>query len=329
MATKVKLRKKKISGNRFSLYLDFYPAIFHPEKNKTTRREFLNLFIHEKPKTQLEKQYNVEVLEIAEAIRAKRHIAILNSDFEFLKKKSSLIDFMEYFREVANKKKTSNYDSWISSLKHFEDFAGGALYVKDLNLKTCKEFKEYLLNARNKKYKNKNVCISRNSASSYFDKFVSLLKQAYDEEVINTNLAEKITRIEEVETQREYLSIEELERLVNTICENPILKKAALFSALTGIAHKEICMLKWGDIRRTDEYGYFIPYKRKKSDRYDTLTISEQAYNLLGDRRADDKFVFEGLHYSDSNNRKLYKWISDAGIRKYNSLTRIYLYNSR
>jgi len=31
MATKVKLRQKPISGNRQSLYLDFYPAIPHPE----------------------------------------------------------------------------------------------------------------------------------------------------------------------------------------------------------------------------------------------------------------------------------------------------------
>jgi hypothetical protein len=31
MAIKVKLREKKISGNRQSLYLDFYPAIPHPE----------------------------------------------------------------------------------------------------------------------------------------------------------------------------------------------------------------------------------------------------------------------------------------------------------
>jgi hypothetical protein len=31
MTVKVKLREKVISGNRKSLYLDFYPAIPHPE----------------------------------------------------------------------------------------------------------------------------------------------------------------------------------------------------------------------------------------------------------------------------------------------------------
>ena len=45
MAIKVKLRGKKISGNRQSLYLDFYPAISHPETGEPTRREFLGMYL--------------------------------------------------------------------------------------------------------------------------------------------------------------------------------------------------------------------------------------------------------------------------------------------
>ncbi len=45
MATKVTLRQKPISGNRQSLYLDFYPPIPHPETGGVTRREFLNLYL--------------------------------------------------------------------------------------------------------------------------------------------------------------------------------------------------------------------------------------------------------------------------------------------
>ena len=45
MAIKVHLRQKKISGKRESLYLDFYPAIAHPETGKPTRREFLGMYL--------------------------------------------------------------------------------------------------------------------------------------------------------------------------------------------------------------------------------------------------------------------------------------------
>ena len=50
MTTKVTLRQKKISKGRQSLYLDFYPAIPHPETGEPTRREFLGLYIFDKPK---------------------------------------------------------------------------------------------------------------------------------------------------------------------------------------------------------------------------------------------------------------------------------------
>ena len=84
MATKIKLREKKISGNRQSLYLDFYPAIPHPETGEPTRREFLGLYINaetridEKGKVKkvtlstIDKQHNKETLKLAEQIRQKR-----------------------------------------------------------------------------------------------------------------------------------------------------------------------------------------------------------------------------------------------------------------
>ena len=72
MAIKVTLRKKPISKGRYSLYLDFYPAIPHPKTGKPTRREFLNLYISQKPKTSIDKQYNTETLKIGENIKQKK-----------------------------------------------------------------------------------------------------------------------------------------------------------------------------------------------------------------------------------------------------------------
>ena len=57
MITKVKLRTKKISKGRKSLYLDFYPPIPHPKTGKPTRREFLGLYVYEKPKNPIDKAY--------------------------------------------------------------------------------------------------------------------------------------------------------------------------------------------------------------------------------------------------------------------------------
>ena len=72
MAIKVKLRQKAISGNRQSLYLDFYPAIPHPETGEPTRREFLGLYLIDKAKNPIDKQHDKETLQLAEQIRQKR-----------------------------------------------------------------------------------------------------------------------------------------------------------------------------------------------------------------------------------------------------------------
>ena len=69
MATKVKLRQKKISKGRKSLYLDFYPPIPHQETGEPTRREFLGMYLFEKPKTPTDKQHNSETLQIGNSIR--------------------------------------------------------------------------------------------------------------------------------------------------------------------------------------------------------------------------------------------------------------------
>lgn len=70
MAVKVTLRKKTISKGRKSLYLDYYPEIPHPVTGEPTRREFLGLYIVDKPKTPIDKLSNSETMKIAETKRA-------------------------------------------------------------------------------------------------------------------------------------------------------------------------------------------------------------------------------------------------------------------
>ena len=61
MAIKVTLRQKPISKGRKSLYLDFYPPISIMGSDKTTRREFLGLYIFDKPKNPLQRESKIIV----------------------------------------------------------------------------------------------------------------------------------------------------------------------------------------------------------------------------------------------------------------------------
>ena len=321
MAIKVKLRKKAISGNRQSLYLDFYPAIPHPETGEPTRREFLRLYLFEKAKNPIHKKHNKETYQLAEQIRQKKENNLNKPEIytgyekEQLKiKEQGEKNFVEYFKTLADKRKASNHDNWVSAYKYLESFTKGFLKFADLNERFCNEFKEYLLITKSNK--SNKTTLSQNSAVSYFNKFKAALKQAYKDGYLPYDLNSKISPIKQAETRRNFLTVEELNRLVKTECNNPLLKRAALFSALTGLRFSDIKNLVWSEIHHSVENGYSIQFTQQKTKGVEVLPISEQAYSLLGEHKEPTDKVFEGLTYSAYENKNLYQWIGAAGITK-------------
>jgi integrase len=348
MAIKVKLRQKKISEGRQSLYLDFYPAIPHPETGEPTRREFLGLYIPIPIKYKKRKNKNgneklipvydsnpiqntlienkVEnTLKLAEEIKQKRHKqfngneALSDLEKRLLEKDKkereiSEKNFVAYFKTLADKRKASNHDNWVSAYNYLETFTKGILKFSDLNERFCNEFKEYLLNTKSNK--SNKVTLSQNSAVSYFNKMKATLKQAFKDGYLSNDLNAKIEPIKQAETRRNFLTLEELNSLVKTECNNPLLKRAALFSALTGLRFSDIKNLVWGELEYIEGNGYFIQFKQQKTKGVEMLPISEQAYSLLGERKEPTNKVFEGLTYSAYENKHLYQWIGASGITK-------------
>ena len=321
MSIKVKLRQKEISGKRKSLYLDFYPPVPHPKTGEPTRRMFLGLYLYDKPKTPFDKQHNKETLHNAEQIRQKKDNQLNKPEIysgyekEQLKiKEQGEQNFIEYFKQLTDKRKASNHDNWEAAYQYLEIFTIGNLKFSELNEKFCNNFKEYLLTT--KSIKSSKTTLSQNSAVSYFNKFKAALKQAYKDNYLQINLNAKIDPIKQAETQRHFLTIEELNKLVETDCQTPLLKRAALFSSLTGLRFSDIQKLIWNEIEYIENNGYFIQFKQQKTKGVEMMPMSEQAFSLLGERKAPTDKVFEGLTYSAYYNKHLYQWIGAAGITK-------------
>mgnify|MGYP006132383957 FL=1 len=326
MGTKVSLRQKKISKGRKTLYLDFYPAITNPETGKDTRREFLGLYIFEKPKTPIDKTHNLENLKIAQSIRQKRE-NFLNKPEIYSKYEKEQLKikelgeqcFVEYFKKLADKRKASNHDNWVSALNYLNDFTNDSLKFEDLNQKSLEDFKEYLLETKSKR--SNKTKLSQNSAVSYFNKVKASLKQAYQDGILQTDLNAKVKPIKTAETRREYLTLEELNQLVKTPCNNDLLKRMALFSALTGLRFSDIQKMTWKELEFVKGQGYILKFDQKKTKGVEDLPISEQAYSFTNgtenpSEMPQNEKVFEGLKYSAYNNKHLFQWIGAAGITK-------------
>ena len=353
MATKVHLRKKHISKNRQALYLEFYPAIKHPITDKPIRKEYLKMYVFDdnemevqiyldaKNKEQkrfveikdkknnpkkvklnpIEILHNKETEMIAEQLRQKRQNEFNKPEIysgyekEQLKiKEKSEKNFVEYFKTLANKRKKNNYDNWASAYNYLETFTNGNLMFADLTIQFCNDFKEYLLTTKSNK--SDKTPLSQNSAVSYFNKLKATLKQAYKDGYLQNDLNPKIEPIKQAETQRNFLTIEELNSLVKTECKNPLLKQAALFSALTGLRFSDIRNLIWSEIEYIQNNGYFIQFKQQKTKGVEVLPISSQAFILLGERKQPNDKVFTGLKYSAYENKHLADWLKLAGIDK-------------
>jgi integrase len=101
-----------------------------------------------------------------------------------------------------------------------------------------------------------------------------------------------------------------------TACMYPVLKRAFIFSCLTGIRWSDIQHMTWENLRHSEKRGYELSFRQQKTGGKEYLPISEQAVELLGERFEDDERLFVGLKYSAYMNVGLYKWIADAGVKK-------------
>jgi integrase len=82
------------------------------------------------------------------------------------------------------------------------------------------------------------------------------------------------------------------------------------------ISWQDINKLRWSEIQHSNEIGYYIRFIQKKTKAAETLPISEQALEFLGDRTAENNRIFADLHYSAWYNIKLQQWVLKAGITK-------------
>ena len=272
--------------------------------------------------TPMQKLDNKQTLLLAEQIKQKRDNELNKPEvytaFELERinaTEKGKLSFITYYEQQMDKRTGKNYNVWTSAYNYLKEFTNGNLLFANLDEKFCNDYRDYLLTAKSKR--RHTTTIAQNTAHSYFNKFKAVLKQSFKDKMIPFDLNALIKPIAQADTKRVFLSLDEVNRLVKTECINPILKKASLFSTLTGLRFSDIEKLKWSEIVCNSKGKYSIEFQQKKVSRHEYLPISVQAYNLLGEPKEPQQKVFEGLQYSAYQNQILLKWLRAAGIQKH------------
>ncbi|MBI5403369.1 MAG: site-specific integrase [Ignavibacteriae bacterium] len=310
---KIKLRSKKVSNGNESLYLEYYKGYTKTPEGKIKHNrefEFLNLYFKSKPKNPIEKVENKNTLAFANKILIQRQADINSGKYGIPSTLKLNVNFLEYFNSLITKR--NFHRNWITTYKYLQDYCNSETTFKDIDEKFCEGFLEYLYHVITKMGNN----LSKNTVYAYFSKFNACLNKAYKEKLILQNPIKFIESVKKQETRREYLTFDEIKSLAQTECTNDILKRAFLFSCLTGLRWSDINKLTWSDIQNFNG-GYRIIFTQKKTKGIEYLDISNQAYDLLGTSESDNQRIFEGLNYSIFMNRLLRKWCEKAKINKY------------
>jgi len=173
------LRKKLLKSGKYSLYIDYYPPVWNPQKQAFTRREFLDLHLHAKPATPLEKKENELYQEIAEKIFVKRMKSLMLDANGLFNKDVLEADFYLYADNYIHAKQVEKVDTthYETALKYLRRWVGGHCKFRHIDERFLQRFKDYLLTT--KSLKSEHATLSQNTAASYYDKFIVIVQQAF------------------------------------------------------------------------------------------------------------------------------------------------------
>ena len=307
--SRVSIRYKEKTNGMKSVYLQFYPGIRNT-KGEIVKYEFLNLEVYSNPKTKEQRLFNKTIEEISESIRCQRYIQIVRRDYNFLGKDNLDGDFLEYFHRNAD----FHGPKFEAARLHFEEFCGHSCKFKDLSPSLCEKYRFYILH--DKHLANCDKSIKHNTASSYFNVFLNIVKLAFKDNIIPDDYTKDVRPIKwNHDINKDYLTVEEIQLLEHMKYDkHPQLPQACLFSIYTGLRRSDILDLKWEHFVRRGNHVY-IEKKIVKTEMFVRLPLSRDALRIIGKRKKEGT-VFTELTISILNIH-VKMWLELANIRKH------------
>lgn len=231
----------------------------------------------------------------------------------------------EYRRRNLAVRRGNSFDSMVSNMEHHlrqclgPDFA--TLAVSEIDTDLCKRFACYLKRA----VKSTGEPLSQVSAHHYFSAFRSMLDEAVADGQLKDNPAQRL-RKQEIPKRpmvtKTYLDAEEVARLALTHCTSDMVKRAFMFSCLTGLRLSDIRKLRWRDILKEGDGWRFSIIMQKTQEPMQSKLSSEACRWLgLSDNRhpvgnSAGETVFP-LPTNSTLGRILRQWTTEAGIMKH------------
>ena len=237
----VRIRFKQLANGNQSIYLDYYTGdVIRKENYVGGKRqyEFLKLYLIPE-KTREDKAKNEATLALAKAIQSKRIVELQNDAHGFQntnKSKANVIDYLMNMRSQSKERGSLNYEKTVgNTIRELKLFRGDYIAFRDIDKDFLNSFVDFLKQAKKASkfgLLKAGGVLSNNSVIAYYGVLRTAINRAYKEGIITVNPTKEFdfaSKVKAEVSRREYLTIEELKRLIGTECKYEIMKQAFLF----------------------------------------------------------------------------------------------------
>lgn len=310
----VRLRNKKLANGNKSLYLDIY-------RDGVRSYEFLKMYLIPEKNNVTARQQNENTLQAAEVIRSERQNAIVKGQAGITdasaKNKLLLMDWLKIYRAKLEKrqyKDISHADNLMRILAGYKPATVAKLTTIDKGF--AKGFIDYLKHdyvsyKGNKRLQNSTIVDYVRTFSVAIN---AAIKDGY--KIINPfKLLSSDEKVKQPDSHREYLSQEELQKLMITPCRRDDIRKAYLFACFSGLRISDIRLLKWKNIV-TEDGQVFATLFMQKTGKELRIPLPGKAIEIMPVKGNDEDYVFP-LPSNPTIEDNLKKWAEAAEIKKH------------
>lgn len=356
-----KLGAKVLNDGRESLFLDYYfgyTKVYNDKTGKETvkkdrKREYLSLYLWQAPRTQLERQQNKEMLEMAKKIRFEREQELKEDKLGYRLKKEEVeinyLDFMADYHASYTKKDANQIRRARTVFIDFLIDPKGKLLPEKIKGSMTKEEKETIRKSNAKKEAERErkahglvvrpqqltkdlmkafteYLINRftgEGAHTVYGRFKKMILAALDKDIIAKNPCRGVSIKKDYgQLKKEILSQEEIVLLANTHYEkeNPDIHRAFIFCLYCGLRWCDVKDLTYANVDYSNKLLKFEQSKTKAHSAASGVVIplNDGLLHLIGQPKDGNRnqIIFP-LPSHTMCLKALRHWVARAGIQKH------------
>lgn len=305
----ITLGRKSLRNGRLSLYLDYC-------FNGKRQRQYLGIIL-DSPTDKHTRATNRAKLQLAQVLRSQKEIEYLKERYPFRTTEmpftlpqttGNSIDFFSFSEEYLAQYHQKDIRLVRGVFTQLRKFHTGVLLLNNITPRFCHSFLDYL-------HRN----LNGNSPVNYFKKFKMCLNACVESGLILQNPANGIRLPQYNDVTKEILSEKELTQLALTPCRNSEVKRAFLFSCMSGLRWCDVKLLCYRNIDFAQKRLTLIQKKVAGHSSHSVLHLNLNAsalYLLKVQSGSSEERVFHLPSHSYCL-RMLNEWTRKAGIRKH------------